>query len=85
MPNICLFYGILISMRYSDHNPPHFHATYQGYKAMFDFNGNLLEGDMPEKQHKLISAWCELHRDDLNVNWELAANHEALFKIEPLR
>ncbi len=85
MPNICLFYGILISMRYSDHNPPHFHAIYQGHKGMYNFDGELLEGSMPEKQNKLIMAWCELHREDLEANWKLASEHEALFKIEPLR
>ena len=72
-------------MRYSDHNPPHFHATYQGNKGMFNFNGELLEGAMPEKQCKLIAAWCALHQEDLAANWQLASDHEALFKIEPLR
>lgn len=28
MPEICLFRGIRITMYYSDHNPPHFHAMY---------------------------------------------------------
>lgn len=52
---------------------------------MFNFDGELMEGDMPEKQRKLIAAWCELHREDLEVNWKLIENNEALFKIEPLR
>ena len=29
-------------MFYDEHNPPHFHAEYQGEKAVFDFRGNLL-------------------------------------------
>ena len=85
MPNICLFYGIIISMRFKDHNPPHFHASYQGHVGMFDFDGNLLEGEMPRKQIKLIAAWCELHRDDLEANWSLAQKSGELFRIEPLR
>lgn len=28
MPEISLFYGIRITMNWSDHNPPHFHAEY---------------------------------------------------------
>ena len=33
MPEICRFYGIIISMFYDDHNPPHFHASYNEYSA----------------------------------------------------
>lgn len=36
MPEISLFYGIRITMFYSDHNPPHFHAEYAGHKALVD-------------------------------------------------
>ena len=36
MPEISLFYGIRITMFYSDHNPPHFHAEYAGNKALID-------------------------------------------------
>lgn len=36
MPEISLFFGIRITMFYSDHNPPHFHAEYAGCKALID-------------------------------------------------
>ena len=36
MPEISLFCGIRITMFYSDHNPPHFHAEYGGCKALVD-------------------------------------------------
>jgi hypothetical protein len=28
-------------MFHSEHNPPHFHAEYQGSDALFDFDGNI--------------------------------------------
>lgn len=28
MPEICRFLGILITMYFDEHNPPHFHARY---------------------------------------------------------
>ena len=33
MPEIARFYGIIIKMFfiYSEHNPPHIHAQYEGY------------------------------------------------------
>ena len=52
-----MFFGILIRMYYDDHNPPHFHASYQGSHAIFDMEGNILEGDFPDRQKKLVSAW----------------------------
>ena len=30
MPEISLFYGIRVTMYNEDHNPPHFHAEYNG-------------------------------------------------------
>jgi hypothetical protein len=54
MPVISMFYGIIITMYYSDHNPPHFHADFQGQKAVFDFDGNLLNGTFPQKNYHLL-------------------------------
>lgn len=85
MPSISMFYGIIIRMyNTGEHNPPHFHAYYQGYNAVFNMEGDLIEGDMPRKQSRLISAWAEIHRDELLANWELAMNEQPLYKIEPL-
>ena len=86
MPTISMFYGILIRMyNNGEHNPPHFHAYYQGMEASFDLEGNIKEGEMPGKQKKLIAAWAEIHRDELIANWELAINEEPLYNIDPLR
>lgn len=64
---------------------PHFHAYYQGYKAVFDFNGDIIYGEIPPKQFKLINAWTQLHCDELDANWALAKAKESLVRIEPLR
>lgn len=44
MPYVSFFFGIVIRMFYREHNPPHFHAEYQGQEASFDFDGNITEG-----------------------------------------
>ena len=86
MPTISMFYGIVIRMyNNNEHNPPHFHAQYQGHNAVFDMDGNLTDGEMPKAQIKLIAAWAEIHREELLANWELAMQEEPLYKIEPLR
>ena len=85
MPAISMFYGIIIYMYMRDHLPPHFHARYQGFEAIFDFEGEMLEGEMPRNQAKLISAWATVHRDELEANWILAKEKQPLFKINPLQ
>lgn len=84
MPTISMFYGIIIRMYYTDHNPPHVHAYYNDNIASFDFDGHLVKGFMPEKQSKLIQAWILLHKDELNANWAISKNSEKPFKIKPL-
>ena len=73
MPLISHFYGLLIYIFKEDdgqHNLPHFHAKYAEYSAVFDLEGNIIIGELPKKQRKLIDAWCELHREELNAAWE---------------
>lgn len=48
MPEISLFCGIRVTMFYSDHNPPHFHAEYGGFKALIDIqNSCVIRGALP--------------------------------------
>ena len=85
MPEVSRFFGIIIRMFYDEHNPPHFHAEYQGAKAVFDFDGNLLQGDLGSKTaRRLIRDWIDLHRDELIADWERARQDETLRKIAPL-
>ncbi|HJC99905.1 MAG TPA: DUF4160 domain-containing protein [Candidatus Dwaynia gallinarum] len=85
MPVISSFFGIIIRMNFREHNPPHLHAEYQGNNAVFNFDGEITEGTMPNKQKKLIVAWIEIHKDELIANWQLIQNKEDYFKIDPLR
>ena len=36
MPVISYFFGIYVRMYHDDHNPPHFHAEYQGHEAFVE-------------------------------------------------
>lgn len=54
MPTISVFYGIIISMYYNDHAPPHFHAKYGEFKGIIDINNSLMiEGDLPRRALQL--------------------------------
>jgi hypothetical protein len=85
MPTISRFYGILIQMYYKDHNPPHFHAIYNVFKAVISiYDYSVLEGDLPPKALGLIMEWTKFHQKDLLRDWELAKNMKELFPIDPL-
>ncbi|MFR1804371.1 MAG: DUF4160 domain-containing protein [Oscillospiraceae bacterium] len=40
---------------------------------------------MPKKQMKYITAWADIHKDELLANWTLAIEEQPLYKIDPLR
>ena len=86
MPELSSFFGIVIYMYFKDHLPPHFHAVYQDQEAQFSIEtGNMIVGDLPRKQTRLVQAWVELHRDELMLNYsESQKNNGKLRKIKPL-
>lgn len=85
MPEICRFFGIIIRMFFDDHNPPHIHAEYQGYKAVFDLKGNVIQGNIQSRTAiKLLREWIDLRNNELQEDWELARVGKELKKISPL-
>jgi hypothetical protein len=88
LPIISQFYGILIYI-YKElggqHHIPHFHAKYAEYESVYDFEGNIIEGELPKKQRRLVEAWCELHTDELNAVWTAWNESGEVIKIEGLR
>ncbi len=89
MPVISMFYGIIVMMYYFDtdkHHLPHIHIKYADFTCVISINnGEVLQGELPGNKLKLVSAWVELHKDELIANWELAINGNQLFNIKPLQ
>ena len=66
--------------------PPHFHAKYGVDEVIVSINElEVIEGDMPNKQLKMLLGWAAFHQEELVENWELARKKQDLFAIEPLR
>ena len=66
-------------------HPPHFHAEYNGNKAIIEIDtARCIKGALPSRQLKLILAWCVLHQDELMQNWELSKDGKPLNRINPL-
>jgi hypothetical protein len=89
MPVISMFYGIIVSLYFLDnlrHHQPHIHVRYQNSEAVISIpDGELLEGEIPSSKMKLVLAWIEIHQEDLMADWQLAANGQTPYKIDPLR
>jgi len=85
MPEISRFFGIVIGIFYDDHNPPHFHARYQNFKATIDIkNLVIIEGKLPPRVFGLVVEWATMHKKELLKNWKLAKEQKTLCPIEPL-
>ena len=85
MPEISRFYGIIISMNYNDHAPPHFHARYGDHRTLIAIQTlSLLQGRLPARAMGLTIEWATRHQTELMENWNLARQQAPLIKIEPL-
>jgi len=81
MPEICRFLGMIITMYFDEHNPPHFHVRYNEYRATIEISTlNVLNGELPAKVRGLAEEWAELHQKELLQMWETKEFHS----IKPL-
>jgi hypothetical protein len=89
MPELARFFGIIIRM-FSEpsgrHHTPHFHAYYGEHMAVFSIEPvELIAGELPLRQRRLIEAWAELHADELLTDWQLLAAGRRPSPIAPLQ
>ena len=85
MPRVSSFYGIVITMYFYDHEPPHFHARYaEHYAAIVIADASMLVGGLPNRARKLVIEWIDLHREELEANWQLVQAGSTPKQIDPL-
>lgn len=76
---------MIITMYFADHPPPHFHARYGEHQAQIEITTGLtLQGSLPRRAARMVAEWADLHRADLEANWERATSEQPLVSIEPL-
>ena len=84
-----MFYGIIVQLFFFDndkHNRPHIHIRHNEFKASVAIDtAEVLAGEIPKRQLRMVQAWVEIHRDELMANWNLAIEGNTPFKIEPLK
>jgi hypothetical protein len=73
-------------MYFKDHPPPHFHAVYGDEKAKIEIaTGEVLRGSLSTRTLRLVREWLELHRTEVELNFERLSNEEQPDRIEPLK
>jgi hypothetical protein len=82
MPTIAYFLGVAVRMFFNDHDPPHFHVRYQGYRARIVIaSGEIIDGRLPPTVARLVKEWTALRRDALMRNWIAARSDGQLERI----
>ena len=74
VPELSRFFGIVIRMFVeagAQHHRSHFHAYYQEHAAVFTIDTiECLGGSLPKAQQRLVEAWAEIHRSELQQDWD---------------
>lgn len=85
MPEISRFYGIIITMYYNDHNPPHFHARYGDDVVIVSIEDmEIIEGNFPSRASNMVLEWAKQNKIKLQENWDNIRNEKPVFRIDPL-
>ena len=85
MPEISRFFGIVITMYFNDHEPPHFHVTYGHYRAVVTLEPlEVTRGLLPSRVWSLVLEWARLHRVALRQNWTRLRTEGTFTRIPPL-
>ena len=84
MPEISRFLGIVISIYYNEHNPPHFHAEYGKFQITVEIESGIVNGKFPRRALNAVLEWYVLHKEELMQDWELSLKGKPLNKIKPL-
>jgi hypothetical protein len=85
MPELSRFLGMVISIYFDDHNPPHFHVEYNDNEALISINDlSVIRGHLPPRVMGLAMEWARLHQTELLENWNMVQDNGKHYKIEPL-
>jgi len=71
VPEVSRFLEILVYRYFNEHNPPHFHAEYNEFKASISIDTlGVVEGRLHPELMTLVVEWAQEHQDELLENWK---------------
>ena len=82
---LCRIGSIIVNMRYFDtkqHHKPHVHVVYNGHEAVVAVDGELLAGELPPRQMRIVDGWLAKREERVYAAWNLAVQGRQFEKIE---
>lgn len=84
VPVISRFFGVIVTINYREHDPPHFHVWYSGKEGTVGIENGVVNGQLPSRVVALVLEWWHLHRSELAEDWKRARAGQSLLPIDPL-
>lgn len=70
VPTVAVVEGVKIQFYANEHPPPHFHAVFAEYRAVFDIRTmRFVMGDLPSGKRQKIVDWAHQHKAALDQAW----------------
>ena len=66
------------------HKTPHIHAIFDSRRAVFDFQGNCLAGNIGGRASRLVKEFIEERKSDLENAWKKAIEGTEVPWIKPI-
>ena len=83
MPELSRFLGIIITMYFREHGPPHFHARQGDFRAAFAIEGlEIVEGRLPRRVTALV---LEGRLSTARTCSTTGAGHRSASQLKPVR
>ncbi|MGE3075609.1 MAG: DUF4160 domain-containing protein [Dehalococcoidia bacterium] len=71
MPELARFDGMVITMNFGDHAPPHLHVRFAGLSASVTISPlTLAEGDLPASVWRKVRDWAAGREEELLQVWQ---------------
>lgn len=70
MPRIAEIDGIVVSINFDDHAPPHFHARYQSESVSIEIETGRVIGTMGRNQLNKVEQWRKHNLQYLRSKWK---------------
>ena len=83
MPEISRFQGVVVRMYYREHGPAHLHAAHGASRIVVHLATGSVQGDFPLSALRHVLRWYDLHRTELELDWQLLQQEKPPNRIAP--
>src|SRR5216683_1772141 len=68
-------------MFFNEHCVAHFQAVYEDHKITDEIESGTVRGDFPPRTLPLVLEWADLHKQELQENWERSRRRQPLERV----